>query len=154
LLQPYITVEAERLAASLNLSEMRWYSVFDGRHVFNALPLAASRQDAESIVRAAKMDMFGRDSYQIMLFEMTGTLKGEALSKTLMLKAASGAELTGIAAAAGARAAVEGRLQSGVHDFADSMNPSFMIECLRQAGEVLALEILNDAQEAYEEGEL
>lgn len=153
-LHPYLTSEAEQLAASLGLSELRWYSVFDGQHVIAALPLAGSKHDAPSLVKAAEMDLFGRDPYQILLFEMTGTLGEACVSRTLLLRATGGAELTGIAAAAGVRAALAGDVPCGIHDFADIVNPEFMVACLRQADAVLALEVFESPLATYEEGEL
>lgn len=153
-LQPYLTSEAEHLAASLGLSELRWYSVFDGQHVVAALPLAGSKRDALSLVKAAQMDLFGRDPYQIMLFEMAGTRGRACVSRTLLLRASGGAELTGIAAAAGVRAALAGEIPGGIHDFADTVNPEFMVDCLRQADAVLALEVFESPLATYEEGEI
>jgi hypothetical protein len=152
-LQPYLTAEAERLSTSLGLSDSLWYSVFDGPHVIAALPLAAGRQDADSLVKAANMDLFGRDPYQILLFEMKGTLRDMPVSRSLMLKASSSVQLTGVAAAAGVRATLSGQIPHGEHYFADSMNPEAMVDCLRQSGTILALEVFDNPLPVCEEGE-
>jgi hypothetical protein len=152
-LQPYLTAEAERLAVSLGLSELRWYSVFDGQHVVDALSLAGSRQAAEFLVKATQMDLFGREPYQILLFEMTGTQGDASVRRSLVLKASGGAALTGVAAAAGVRAVLAGEIPDGVQDFADCMNPGIMVEYLRRSDVVLALEVFDDLLPTPEEGE-
>ena len=150
--QPYLTAEAERLAAYLALSDAKWYSVFDGPHVVSALPLAASRQDAESFVKAAKMDLFGRDPYQILMFEMRGMLGDMPVCRSLMLKASGGAQLTGIAAAAGVKAALSGEIPHGEHYFAETVDAAGIVTCLRQSDAILALEVFDNPLMMCEEG--
>jgi len=151
-LHPYFTDEAECLAVTLGLSELRWYSVFDGRHVATILPVAASRQDAEALVSAAHMDLFGREPYQILLFEMTGTSGQAPVRRTLFLKTSDGAALTGIAAASGVRATLAGLIPNGVHAFAACMDPAMVVDHLKRSPAVVALEVLEGALPTVEEG--
>jgi hypothetical protein len=154
MLHPYLTQEAERLGTSLGLADIRYYSVFDGRYVPAALPAAASRQDADAFVRAAEMDLFGREPYQTLLFEMHGSRGGLQMSRSLLLKAKGGAQLTGIAAATAVKGIMDAEVPLGEHYFAEVMQPEPVVASLEQADAVLALEIFDGPLGLCEEGEI
>jgi hypothetical protein len=153
-LQPYLIPETEQLAASLGLSILRWYSVFDGEHVVSALPAAARKKDGDALVRAAELDAFGRERYQILLFEMTGMAGGRHAVRTLRLRACGGAELTGVAAACGVKAFLGNMIPRGIHEFAQVMNPGFVVEHLAHTAAVSALTIGDGPLMSMEHGEL
>ena len=153
-LRPYLTAEAERLGRFLKLSDLRFYSVFDGEHVAAALPAAVSRYDSESLVKAADLDLFGSKPYQIMLFELAGTVAAVPAWRSLLIKARSGSDLTGIAAAAATMAIVTRRIRSGAHYFAEVMDPKTLINELQQADGVCAVEISERPLTCVEQGEI
>lgn len=153
-LRPYLTAEAERLGDFLQLSDLRFYSAFDGEHVAAALPAAVSRNDAESLVRAAELDLFGNEPYQIMLFELAGTIAAAPAWRSLLIKARSGSDLTGITAAAAAVAAVDGRIPAGAHYFPEVMDARAMIDELQHADGVCAVDISDRPLTCIEQGEI
>src|SRR5207248_4816536 len=102
----------------LGLVDVNWYSIFDGTHVLASLPQPQDEQDLAAVIRAAEMDLFGRERYQILLYEMSGMRRGFDATRTMMLKARGGSELTAFAAVEGTRAIAEGRIPPGVHAFA------------------------------------
>jgi hypothetical protein len=155
LLQPYLTAEAECLARTLRLSDMRWYSVFDGRHVLGALAQGGAPLTAGTLVRAAEMDLFGREPYQLMLFELTGRRGAAAVARTLMLRARSGADLTGVAAAVAVRNLLEDGQPPGVRTFAEAVDPAAMPLVLSASDVVAQWSVVEEPlTAAAEEGEL
>ena len=68
-------VEAERLAHALALDEGTWYIVFDGSNMWRTLAqfqagdhdTSVSTSLAERLVRAADMDLFGKEPEQTIV---------------------------------------------------------------------------------------
>jgi hypothetical protein len=152
--QPYLTAESERLARALGLRELRCYSVFDGSHVLATLPQAMLTRDAPALVRAARLDACGQVSYQILLFELHGTRAGQAVCRSLFVKARSGVALTGAAAAVGVRALGEQELPAHVHEFALALEPCAAVARLRASADILAFEIFDEPLADFDEGTL
>lgn len=133
---PYLSVEAERLARSLALREVRWFNVFDGQHMLAALGRlqtagSAAGEDlavmAHELARAAELDLFGRDPYQLMVFELTDAA-GDV--RTFALHAGSTYGLTAATAAFAVRAVLEERVAPGAHYAADVLEPERAPEIL------------------------
>jgi hypothetical protein len=156
---PYLSVEAERLARSLALRDVRWFNVFDGQHMLAALgrlQAAGSAADGElavmarELARAAELDLFGRDPYQLMVFELTDAA-GDV--RTLALRAGSTYGLTAATAAFAVRAVLEERVAPGVHYAAEALDPQRAPEILAACPSATVLDRL--APEALvEEGVL
>lgn len=152
--QPYLTAESERLARRLGLRELRCYSVFDGTQVLATLPQAVLTRDAAALVRAAQIDVFGRTPYQILLFELSGTRAGQDTCRSLLVKARSGAALTGAAAAAAVHALLAGTRPEHVHDFAEVLDPQATLARLQASPDVLACEHFDLPLSHFDEGAL
>jgi len=154
-IRSYQTDEGERVAASLGLEEARWFSVFDGRRVLEALPVAHAARDPLSLVHAARLDAFGREPYQILLLIMRGWRDGSPATDTLLLHGSSAAALTACAATVAVRAILESAAPCGEHHFADVIVPSRAAELLGLDHDaVRAFEVLPDTAVTCEEGVL
>lgn len=131
---PYLSSEAERLARALGLTEVRWYTVFDGRHLCDAVKQAgADEKGAERLVRAAALDLFGRTPYQRIVFDLDG--------RTLVLHGRDASELTGTFAALAARSLTSLRIPPGVYYAGEVLDPSTAIEDLRGAEAVVSVDV-------------
>ena len=101
------------------------------------------------------MDLFGREPYQLLLFEMAGSRQGAAKLRSLVLKASSGAVLTGVVAALGAKEILEGRIPEGVHYLAEAVPAEQLCDGLKKRPEaVLAWTEIDEPLGACEEGDL
>jgi len=154
---PFLSAELERVARDLGLEEARWYNVFDGVHLPEALARLQGTLDAaavEEVVRAASLDLFGRQPYQLVVLQLEG---GEAEPcRTLLLSAGDGIELTGAVTALVARAVLAGEVGPGLHHADSVLEPRAWCERLRALPEVRALEVAEGpaAVAVFEEGAL
>jgi hypothetical protein len=156
---PYLSVEAERLARSLALREVRWFNVFDGQHMLAALgrlQAAGSAADedlavmARDLTRAAELDLFGRDPYQLMVFEVTD---GAGEVRSFALRAGGTYELTAATAAFTVRAVLEQRIPPGAHYADEVLEPERVPEILAACRSATVLDPL-EAETMLEEGVL
>lgn len=127
---PYLSTEGERIARDLQLFDADWYNVFAGEFVLSALGRVtqavsegAFSMAAEELSRAASLDVVGRDSYQLMLFELDGEQDGEPVRRTAVLRATDAYELSGAVAALAVMAVVRGDVPAGVHYAAELLDP-------------------------------
>ncbi|GAA1766762.1 saccharopine dehydrogenase NADP-binding domain-containing protein [Luedemannella helvata] len=152
---PYLSTESERVAAELKLADLTWFHVVAGRYLPDVLRRAASRVavDAATAVtevrRAADLDTFGREAYQIILVELSGPGGGPCLS--VMLRGTGASGLTGAFAAIATRAAWSGEAPAGVHHAAEVLDPAAALDLLRTTPTVTGLEIVDGPADATEE---
>lgn len=139
---PYLSTETERLARDLGLTDVDWYSVFDGDRTFAALAT-----DADRLCRAAELDAFGRTRYQLLVFTLT---TGDA-ARTLVCRGTGASRLTGTAAALAALAIAEGRVEPGAHHLAEVVDPAWAADRLRGADAVTAFEVVESGDTDDEE---
>ena len=135
---PFLSPEMERLARHLDLTELVFYVVFPGARL--RATLAAARTDsvdAEAVVRASELDLFGRSQYQRLVFQ----LRGEPVMPTMVLSGSGSTELTGATAAMTALAVLDGAVSPGVHFAADVLDPAWAEEKLLTAGAVTGLRV-------------
>ncbi|MFD7912490.1 saccharopine dehydrogenase NADP-binding domain-containing protein [Streptomyces sp. NPDC059752] len=164
---PYLSFESARLPEVTGLTEIDWYNVFDGgAHMMNCLSRlqGAMRGEsdlaeaAEELTRAAALDLFGRDPFQLMLFEVTGTDDaGHPATRSLTLRASDTYALTGLASALAVLAVLDGRAAPGVHFGSDVLDAETVLAALRAEPAVGLLEVVDRpilAARAMEEGEL
>ncbi|MES4892974.1 saccharopine dehydrogenase NADP-binding domain-containing protein [Streptomyces sp. NPDC096012] len=164
---PYLSFESARLPEVTGLTEIDWYNVFDGgTHMMNCLSRlqgamrgeSALAEAAEELTRAAALDLFGRDPFQLMLFEVTGTDgAGRPATRSLALRASDTYALTGLASALAVLAVLDGRKGPGVHFGSDVLDAETVLAALRAEPAVELLELLDRpilADRAMEEGEL
>jgi hypothetical protein len=138
-LQPLLTAETERLAASLGLTGAEWYTVLPGpriRALFTALPTlpadtAAQREAViDRVIRASETDLAGADPYYRMVF----TLSGPTWSRTAVVRADDSYRLTAAVAALGVRAVLDGRAGPGAHFAGEVLAPGETIAALERDG--------------------
>lgn len=148
-LQPYLSLEVERLAARLGLDEVDWWNVFDGDgHMLRTLTRlqgAGIGDDvtdaAAELCAAAELDLFGRTPYQIMTFRLTGTAPGgEPVARTLVLHATDTYAVTAAVAAVAAERLLAGDIRSGVHPVEDVVDPAATAARLRDRPEIRVLD--------------
>jgi hypothetical protein len=164
---PYLGYEAERLAAGLGLAELRWYTVFDGGGAMLAtlgrLQAAMSGEGdlaaaARELAAAAELDMFGREPYQLMVFELAGTGPGGGpVTRTLVVRSADTSILTGTVCALAGRQVLAGQVPAGSHFAAEALAPAALVAALRGSGAVRGFDLFDGAAAevaAAEEGAL
>ncbi len=164
---PYLSFESARLPELTGLTEIDWYNVFDGgAHMMNCLSRLQGAMRGESdlaaaageLTRAAALDLFGRDPFQLMLFEVTGTDDaGRPATRSLALRAGDTYALTGLVGALAVLAVLDGAVPPGVHFGSDVLDAQSVLAALRAEPAVGLLEVVDRpilAARAMEEGEL
>jgi hypothetical protein len=158
---PYLSTETERLARALALREVSWFNVFDGTQMLAALgrlqgvPASELAAAAAELARAAELDLFGRDPYQLMVFQLD---RDDGSARSAVLRATGTYELTGAVAA---RAALEllrdPGLPVGAHFADEVLDPSAVPEIVSSSHSVTLFETFDGPLEhhaAVEEGVL
>jgi hypothetical protein len=145
---PYLSQEMERLAQRLRLAELVFYPVFPGARLRETL--AVTGTDAEAVVRASELDLFGHGRYQRLVFR----LHGDAGLPTLAVTGKGSSELTGATAAMTALAVLEGAVGPGVHFAADVLDPAWAKDKLLTAGALTGFRMFEarPSAEPVEEG--
>ncbi|MFF7943497.1 saccharopine dehydrogenase NADP-binding domain-containing protein [Nocardia gamkensis] len=136
---PFLTADAERLARSAGLDELRWHNVFVG----NALRLTLSRlrgrvpSDAAAlapivgeICAAAKLDLAGLDPFYLMAF----TVHRPGRTDTAVLRTPSSFELTAATAAHAVAAVLSGAVAPGLHYADDVLDPRGLLDAVAALG--------------------
>lgn len=148
---PYLSFEAEEVARELGLSEVDWFTVYEGgAHMMACLSRLQGAMRGESdlteaadeLTRAAALDLFGKDPFQLMLFEVTGSHHGTPATRSLALRGHDTYVLTGLTSALAALDVLDGRTGPGIHHAAQTLDPDAVLEALRTIPEVTTLEIL------------
>ncbi|MFE7659499.1 saccharopine dehydrogenase NADP-binding domain-containing protein [Streptomyces celluloflavus] len=147
-IHPALSGEAVRLATGLGLSEVDWFSVFAGDHLYAALtrlrahpPTTPARLAAAAaeVVRAADLDLVGRAPYYRMLL----ALDGVAASRTAVLAAVGSHRITGAMGALAVAAVLSGEVPTGLHYAADALDPVRTVDALREVCAPLVLEVFD-----------
>jgi Saccharopine dehydrogenase NADP binding domain len=141
---PYLSREADRLAATLRLSELRWYHLFDDHRIVSLVGqlqhAIAQGQDvesaADSLVRAVDLELFGREPSIEMVFEIAGDREGRAIQRTATYRAADTYEASGAVAALAADAILAGGISPGLHFAADVIDAASVIDRIRRAPKI------------------
>lgn len=159
--QPFLSAETRRLAATLALGTVDWFNVYPGpavRAVLAALP-AAAREGVEQgrlaarMIRAAEVDLAGRRPYYQMVFTLRGTRRDVPAEVTAVLRTPSSYRLTGLVGALATAAVLAGTVPRGVHYAADVLDPAAVVAALRASGELTLLTV-TAAGDQDEEGSL
>ena len=159
-LLPFLDAEGERVARALRLAHGDWYMVLTGSLIQGAFDRARTleRRDAVAALRRASLlDLAGREPYVLMLVQLEGHRAGAPLTRTLMMRGRSNAELTGTMAALAVLSLEAGELPWGHHFAADVLEPITTVARLRESGAVSAFELFDGALDtlgASEEGTL
>ncbi|MGW0915201.1 saccharopine dehydrogenase NADP-binding domain-containing protein [Streptomyces sp. NPDC002784] len=148
---PYLSFEAEQVAAECGLSDVDWFNVFEGgAHMMSCLSRLQGAMRGESdlgraadeLTRAAALDLFGKEPFQLMLFEVTGSHGGEPATRGLALRGNDTYALTGLTAALAALDVLDGRIGPGIHFAATVLDSGTVLEALRACPAVTTLEVL------------
>jgi len=156
----YLSTETEAVARLLGLARARWYSVFAGEHVAAAIrppstvDSTASTVDDDGstvdgrvrrLVRAAALDCFGRDRYQLVVVELSPAPTGADPdgTRTLVLRGTGASELTGTVAALAAAQVAAGAVPPGAYHAADCLDPRQAVPLLEAAPAVTGLTVLD-----------
>jgi len=150
---PYLGYEGQRLAAELGLAEVRWHAVFDGGATMMAtlsrLQGAMSGESdlqvaAQELASAAELDMFGKQPYQLMVFELSGVDgEGAELTRTLMVRSDDTSYLTGTVCGLAALQVLNHQVAAGAHFAAEGLDANALVEALRATGAVRAFELFD-----------
>jgi hypothetical protein len=159
---PYLSREIERVAVHLGLSEVRWYSVYDGEHLPAALrryagvPPERLPEAARALCRAAELDLFGRRPYHQLVLRLSEHPADRGGALTLALRGTGAIDLTGAAAALATERVWRGPLPPGPHHAGEVLEPVDAVRSLAASPAVLDLTVTDDAHEddGYEEDEI
>ncbi|WP_017589677.1 saccharopine dehydrogenase NADP-binding domain-containing protein [Nocardiopsis ganjiahuensis] len=155
--QPFLTGEARRLAASMGLRRLDWYNVHPGARTRAVLTSAVGRADsgpetAERLRRAADLDLVGNTPYYQMVYSL---VDGSGAPHTLLARFTDSYRMTGRVGAAATAAAALGETPTGVHHAADVLDPGATVEALFEGDGTAALHLWQGAAAAdLEEGAL
>ncbi|MDG4782316.1 saccharopine dehydrogenase NADP-binding domain-containing protein [Micromonospora sp. WMMD961] len=159
--QPFLSAETRRLAATLGLTTLDWFNVYPGpavRALLTALPAAARegadrQQLADRMIRAATVDLAGRQPYYQMVFTLRGSRAGQASEARVVLRTPSSYRLTGLVGALATVAVHRGAVPPGVHYAAEVLDPAAVVDAVRAAGEA-SVRIVSANGDDEEEGSL
>ncbi|WDV47394.1 saccharopine dehydrogenase NADP-binding domain-containing protein [Clostridiaceae bacterium M8S5] len=117
---PYIDKEAKTIIKKLKINNARFNMVVDGENALRVLEKARRdyNKDKEKLITdlctATKIDCQGRKKYAGFVIEMSGVKSNEYITKTLIVKANTQGELTGLSSAVASKLVKEEILQKGV----------------------------------------
>ncbi|WP_431928383.1 saccharopine dehydrogenase NADP-binding domain-containing protein [Nonomuraea jabiensis] len=126
---PYLSAEAERVAAELGLAEARWYNVITGDGVLAA---ASTAGQAADLTRAAELELAGRTPYYVLLFQLSGPHG----TRTLALRTRDSYALTAAVAAHAARAVLRGEVAAGLHHADAVLDPARVLADLEPVAKI------------------
>lgn len=113
---PHLDAETVAVAAHLGVGNVWWMNVFDGVHTARAMQLLAvgdrrprGQSDTDSVLAAAKLDLFGRQPY----FTIVGTAHGGVGSTTVVFTCSDSYRITGALAAFAAERVAD--MPAGAH---------------------------------------
>jgi hypothetical protein len=152
-LQPFLAAEAERLAHGLGLDSLEWFNVHPGAHVratMRRLRTLDPDRAAAELVRAAELDLSGRSTYHLMVFQAEDPAGG---LRTAVVRSPDSYALTGVVAALTAAAVAAGGVEPGVHYACDVLDPDAVVAGVEQAG-AARVEVLDHDGTLVEEGAL
>ncbi|MER7168877.1 NAD(P)H-binding protein [Micromonospora sp. NPDC000207] len=157
-LQPILTAEAERLAATLDLTELDNYNVHPGprvRALFARLPTlglddpGARAAAISRLITAAEVDLAGRRPYYRMVF----TLDGPEGPRTAVVSTPSSYRLTAVTGVLAVRAVLDGAVPPGLHFGGEVLDPGWVVDEINRGG-AAEIRVPGHDDEAYEEGTL
>ncbi|GAA3983110.1 NAD-dependent dehydratase [Thermobifida alba] len=149
--QPFLTGEAERLAAALGLREVQWHTVHPGPRTRAVLTGAAGRPDgadgatAARLRAAADLDLAGRTPYYLLVFQLTERVEGKVRERCLVVRTADSYRLSGRVAAVAAHEVLRGAVPPGLHYACDVLDPRTTVRLLFDDADAGTLHLLDGA---------
>ncbi|MBG0832713.1 saccharopine dehydrogenase NADP-binding domain-containing protein [Planomonospora sp. ID67723] len=141
---PYLTTEAQTLAAECGADEVRSYNVFVSDRIPHALsaawaavpdvhaaPIETLRPYAAEVVRASVLDNAGFGAFYVMLFTARPHRGAPAGPTRVLLTAVDSYALSGVVMALTARTVLAGRVPPGAHLAAEVLDPDATVTALR-----------------------
>jgi hypothetical protein len=160
---PYLSTEVERVARTLGLSEVRWYNVFEGGHMFKTLAklqgAALGETDVDwasaELSKAAELDLFGLEPYQIFYMRLKVERNAQPFARGLLVRGASAQALTACMVALATEALLSRGVSPGVY-FAGETLALSVVNSLRRMHGIKAFELIETAPESdlLDDGEL
>ncbi|MBF6476496.1 MULTISPECIES: saccharopine dehydrogenase NADP-binding domain-containing protein [Nocardia] len=150
---PFLTADAERLARSAGLDELRWHNVFVGGALRLTLSRLRGRVPADpaalapivtEIRAAAELDLAGLDPFYLMAF----TVHRADRIDTAVLRTPSSFELTAATAAHTVEAVLSGAVAPGLHYADDVLDPRGLLDTVAALG---ALPVFRTHRFAHDE---
>ncbi|MCI2419796.1 saccharopine dehydrogenase NADP-binding domain-containing protein [Saccharopolyspora sp. K220] len=141
---PFLPTESTRLAAELDLAELRFYTVYASEAIPSALAMAWAddpefqADHVKPLIRAATSDLRGRDPYYSLTAHV---LTDTGQPSSVALHTADPYQLSGVVAALTAVAALSGKIRPGVHFADEVLDPRSTADALRHDPLVQALTI-------------
>jgi hypothetical protein len=140
---PFLSVEAEALAAMLDLDELRTYTAYVSDEIPEALATAWADGErpveahAEAVVAAASRDVAAHGTWYALLCQARPRAGGAA--RRLLLRTPDSYELSGVVAAAATREVLVGRVPAGAHLAGEALDPHAVLAHL--VGDPLVTEL-------------
>ncbi|GAT67385.1 saccharopine dehydrogenase [Planomonospora sphaerica] len=141
---PYLTTEAQTLAAECGADEVRCYNVFVSDRIpqalsaawadvpdVHAVPLETLQPHASEVVNASLLDNADFGAFYVMLFTARPHRGAPAGPARMLLTAADSYALSGVVMALAARAVLAGRVPAGAHLAAEALDPDETVTALR-----------------------
>ncbi|GLY17121.1 epimerase [Kineosporia sp. NBRC 101677] len=156
--QPFLSLESERVAADLGLRSLEAWHVHPGPAVRSVLATLPAAQQAntpmaeltERILRAAEIDLTGRAPYYRMVFTLTEAAGAE---RSALVTSPDSYRLTAAVGACTVQQVLDGQVPPGVH-FADrALDPQKLLEDLATADPGTRIDLVEGGAED-EEGAL
>lgn len=161
---PYIGREVERVARSLGLARVTWFNVFEGTHMTAALArlqgamrgIGDTAAAAAHLARAAEIDLFGLDPYQLFHLQLEGEADAAPFARSIVLRGASAQELTGSMAALATESVLRHEIPPGLYFAGEVLTPA-LVERLKSMRGITAYSEQTEAPQCgavVEEGAL
>lgn len=131
---PFLSADSERLAMRQKLSRLRWYNVFSGKHLKNALTRIRGALDngtstldeaIDAVSKASELDLFGLRPYYVMVFVLE---QHSSPTRRVVIQSESSAHLTGATAASATLALLRGGIPPGLYFADDVLDPVEVVQ--------------------------
>lgn len=159
---PYMSSEWQRLSRQQRLSEAAWFNLYPHGELFDWLGSVRSNASLaencaneaariEKLVALSVADFASLPTQHVLAVEASGWRNGAQLTRSLVVCAQQGAELTGAVTAFTALQRLQDLLPDGLHFAADVLAPELLLASLRES--LPSLRILNLDNSLFQQDE-
>lgn len=160
---PYMSSEWQRLSRSLRVSEAAWFNLYPHGELFDWLGdvrsnlslvegLASETRRIEKLVALSVADFASLPTQHVLAIEASGWRDGAQRTRSLVVCAQQGAELTGAVTAFTALQRLQDLLPDRLHFAADVLSPESLMVFLRENLPSLRILQLDDSLFQQDEG--